>query len=162
MIRKQILPAASLSTCGSSDSTSLDVAKISSVLLTSECPEHPIENAFDGNDGPGGTRWVAGETGEQTIILAFDRPQTIREIALQFEELEFSRTQVLQLAVSQDGGQNFRELLRQEYNFSPGGATFEHEVFAVSAEGVTHLRLHLQPEKSGGSCRATLTSLALR
>ena len=162
MIRKQIVPSATAFPLGRPVRASLDLAAIANVLLTSECSEHPIENAFDANDGPGGTRWIAGEPGEQTVTLAFDSPQTIREVAVQCEELELSRTQVLRLAISQDGGQSYRELLRQEYNFSPQGATFESETWTISVEGVTHLRVHLQPDKSHAPVRATLTSLVLR
>ena len=50
----------------------------------------------------------------------------------------------------------------QEYNFSPPGTTFEREDWMVPAEGVTHLRLWIKPDKGGKPCRATLTSLALR
>jgi hypothetical protein len=81
---------------------------------------------------------------------------------LEVEELEVSRTQELRLSVSHDGGQTYRELRRQEYNFSPPGTTFEREDWAVLAEGVTHLQLWMKPDKGGKSCRATLTSLVLK
>ncbi|QDV37565.1 hypothetical protein [Tautonia plasticadhaerens] len=140
----------------------IDIAAVATVLVTSEDPEHPIDHAFDDHRGPGGTRWVAGEPGEQTIILAFDTPQVIRQVLLVVEELEVTRTQELQLAASADGGQTYRELLRQEFNFSPQGSTFEQEEWAVQAEGVTHLRLVIRPDKGGSIGRATITSLALR
>ena len=66
------------------------------------------------------------------------------------------------MAVSVDGGQTYRELVRQEFNFSPPGTTFEREDWAVTAEGVTHLRLWIKPDKGGKPCRGTITSLALR
>jgi hypothetical protein len=68
----------------------------------------------------------------------------------------------LHLSTSCDGGQTYRELLRQEYNFSPPGTTFEREQWALTAGGVTHLRLGIKPDKGGTPCRATLTSLILR
>src|SRR5690606_20871182 len=117
------------------------------VLVTSEDPEHPIDHAFDGDRGPGGTRWIAGEPGEQTVVLAFDAPQAIRRVALEVEEPEVARTQELQLAASTDGGQTYRDVLRQEYNFSPTGSTFEREDWDVQAEGVTNLRLMIRPDK---------------
>jgi hypothetical protein len=55
----------------------------------------------------------------------------------------------------------YREVLRQEYNFSPTGATFEREDWEVPARGVTHLRLVIRPDKGGNLFRATITSLAL-
>jgi hypothetical protein len=139
----------------------IDVAAVAAVLVTSEDPNHPVDNAFDRHRGPGGTRWIAGEPGEQTLILAFDAPQVIRQVALEVEETEIVRTQELQLAASSDGGTNYREVLRQEYNFSPQGSTFEREDWAVAAEGVTHLRLVIRPDKGGKPCRATVTSLVL-
>jgi hypothetical protein len=140
----------------------IDIAAVATVLVTSEDPDHPVDHAFDQQRGPGGSRWVAGEPGEQTLILAFDAPQTIRRILLEVEEPGVVRTQELQLAVSGDGGQTYRELVRQEYNFSPPGTTFEREDWAATAEGVTHLRLVIRPDKGGKPCRATLTSLVLR
>jgi hypothetical protein len=86
----------------------------------------------------------------------------IRRVALEVEETQVARTQELQLAISGDGGRTYHELLRQEYNFSPPGTTFEREDWAVSAEGVTHLRLVIRPNKGGRPCRATLSTLALR
>ena len=131
------------------------------MLVTSEAPEHPIDHVFDDHRGPGGTRWIAGEPGEQTVILAFDTPQTINQILLEIEEPEVARTQELQLSPSCDGGKTYRELLRQEFNFSPDGTTFEREKWTVSAQGVTHLRLVIKPDKGGKPCLATLTSLIL-
>jgi hypothetical protein len=103
----------------------------------------------------------AGEPGEQDVILAFDAPQSTHRIVLEVEEPEVARTQELQLACSGDGGRTYRELVRQEYNFSPPGTTFEREDWAVPADGITHLRLVIKPDKGGKPCRATITSLAL-
>ena len=140
----------------------IDIAAVATVQVTSEDPRIPWTTPSITQRGPGGTRWVAGEPGEQAVILAFDAPQTIRQIILEVEETEVARTQELQLAVSNDGGQTYRELLRQEFNFSPPGTTFEREDWAVTAEGVTHLRLQIKPDKGGKPCRATITSLVLR
>ena len=140
----------------------INIAAVATVLVTSEDPEHPVDHAFDDNRGPGGNRWIAGEPGEQTLILAFDTPQAIRRVILEVEEPEVARTQELQLAISTDGGRTYREVLRQEYNFSPPGTTFEREEWGVQAEGVTHLRLVIQPDKGGKPCRATITSLVVR
>jgi hypothetical protein len=139
----------------------IDVAALATVLVTSEDPDHPVDHVFDDHPGQGGTRWVAGESDEQVLILAFDVPQSIRRVILEIEEREVARTQEIQLAVSGDGGRTYRELVRQEYNFSPTGTTFEREDWAVVAEGVTHLRLQIKPDKGGKSWRATITSLVL-
>ena len=139
-----------------------DIAALAIVRVTSEAADHPIDHVFDTRRGPGGSRWVAAAPGEQVLILAFDAAQTIRRVSLEVEELEVSRTQELELSVSSDGGQTYRELRRQEYTFSPPGTTFEREDWAVTAEGITHLQLRIKPDKGGKPCRATLTSLAIQ
>lgn len=138
------------------------IAAIATVWVTSEATDAPIDHVFDQNRGPGGSRWVAAEPGEQRLILAFDTPQTLRTISLEVEEPEVSRTQVLCVSVSSDEGRTYRELLRQEYTFSPPGTTYEREVWAVTVDGLTHLQLVITPDKGGTPCRATLTSLALQ
>lgn len=160
MLRKRIVkvpPGLSVPEPGEMDITATAV-----VQVTSEDPIHPIEHVFDHRRGPGGSRWVAAEPGEQTLILAFDTPQIIHQTIVEVEEPEVSRTQELRLSVSHDGGQTYRELHRQEYNFSPPGTTFEREDWVVRAEGVTHLQLRLKPDKGGQPCRATLTALVLQ
>jgi hypothetical protein len=139
-----------------------DIAALATVLVTSEAADHPIDNVFDTQRGPGGSRWVAAAPGEQVLILACDAAQTIRRISLEVEELEAGRTQELQLSVSSDGGETYRELRRQEYTFSPPGTTFEREDWAITAEGITHLQLRITPDKGGKPCRATLISLTVQ
>jgi hypothetical protein len=159
-MRKQILksnPATSVSLPGE-----LNVAALATVAVTSETADHPVENAFDSRGGPGGSRWIAETPGEQTLLLAFDAPQTLRQVSLEVEENREHRTQELQLAVSRDGGNTYHEVLRQEFNFSPSGTTFQHEEWTVAAQGVTHLRLCVKPDKGGKPCQASLTTLSLR
>jgi hypothetical protein len=139
-----------------------DIAAIATVFVSSETAEHPLDHAFDHQRGPGGSRWMAAEPGEQVLILAFDTPQAISKIILEVEESEVSRTQELSVAVSYDGGQTYRELLRQEYTFSPPGTTFEREAWAVTAVGVTHVQLIIKPDKGDKPCRASLTALAFQ
>jgi hypothetical protein len=159
MLRKQILehPAAMPLPAGE-----INVIEVATVLVTSETADHPIDNVFDGRRGPGGSRWVAEKPGEQTLILAFDAPQMIHTITLEVEEPAVSRTQELALSLSKDGGQTYREVVRQEFNFSPPGTAFEREHWTVSADMVTHLRLSIKPDKGNHACKATLTSLALQ
>lgn len=159
MLRKQIVPKQSSAPVFLEGEIS--VPDVATVQVTSEDAEHPIDNVFDHNRGPGGSRWIAVGPGEQTVTLLFDSPQTIRKIGVEIEELAVSRTQELSLAVSSDGGRTYRELVRQEFNFSPPGTSFERELWSASAAGVTHLRLEIKPDKGGRAGRATLTSLAL-
>jgi len=141
--------------------TELDIEAIATVHVTSAEPDHLITNVFDRSRGLGGSRWVAQKSGEQSLVLTFHTPQTIRRIDLEIEEQEVSRSQELWLCVSHDNGHTYQNLLRQEYNFSPPGTTFEREQWLVTAQEVTHLRLRVKPDKSGQPCRATVTSLIL-
>jgi hypothetical protein len=162
MLRKHIDPNPSQAAAIGTEPAGLHIPALATVLVTSESGDHPVDHLFDGRNGPGGTRWVASADGEQTLILAFDTPQAIREVGLEVEEPSASRTQVLTLSLSQDGGRTYREIVRQEFNFSPPGTTFEREVWNVPAGRVTHLRIAIQPEKGGTPHRATLTSLTIR
>jgi hypothetical protein len=159
-LRKHLLTAQPLAS--GSQVGAKEIAAIADVWVTSEAAEAPIDHVFDQHGGPGGSRWVAAGPGEQRLILAFDTPQTLRTISLEVEEPEVSRTQVLDVSVSCDGGQTYQELRRQEYTFSPPGTTFEREEWSVVVEGATHLQLVIRPDKGGAPCRATLTSLALQ
>jgi hypothetical protein len=159
-LRKRILDTAETPT-GGHDPAAVDVVAIATVIVTSEQATNPVNHIFDQSGGPGGTRWVAARVGEQDLILDFDTPQTIKRIVLEVEETEVSRRQEVVVSVSRDGGQVYDELIRQEYNFSPPGTTFERETWSVSAQRVTHLRLHITPDKDGKPSRATVTSLVL-
>lgn len=166
MLRKQIIPSPDRAAAGGPGVSprlgAKDIPAIATVLVSSESGDHPVDNLFDGRDGPGGSRWIASADGEQTVILAFDAPQTIGAVGLETEEAHASRTQELCLSLSRDGGQTYRDVLRQEFTFSPGGSTFEREDWRVAADGVTHLRVAIRPDKGSAPGRATLTSLTIR
>ena len=159
MLRKRVIPRRY------PDSAAFDgelsIPAVATVEVTSEDGAHPVDHAFDPHRGPGGTRWIAGEPGAQTVLLVFDHPQVLRTIGVEIEELAVSRTQELTVAVSSDGGRTYRELVRQEFTFSPTGTSFEREVWARAESGVTHLRLDIKPDKGGHVGLATLTSLIL-
>src|SRR5262245_10774766 len=111
MLRKHIIPGPAHETPTSGTALypdGKDIPSLATVLVTSEAPGSPVDHLFDTHDGPGGTRWMAASDGEQTIILAFDTPQSIREVGLETEELRTSRTQVLTLSLSRDGGKSYR------------------------------------------------------
>jgi len=141
----------------------ISIPDSATVMVTSEMSEHPIDHMFDGHHGPRSTKWVAGEAGDQSVILAFDTPCNLRKVSLEVEETDVERTQELTLAISHDGGQTYREVLRQEYTFSPPGTTFEREEWCVPAVSVTNLWVWLRPNKGKAvDCRATITSLTLQ
>ena len=159
MLRKQVISKPSRDPAPLEGEIS--IADVATVQVTSEETHHPIDHAFDRSRGPGGSRWVAGAPGEQSVTLLFDSPQTIRRVGVEVEELAVSRTQELALSVSSDGGRTYRELVRQEFNFSPPGTSFERELWSVSVGAVTHLRLDIKPDKGGRAGLASLTSLSV-
>ena len=136
----------------------LDLELLAQVEITSEDRDYPIESALIPGTGPG---WQAGQPGEQTIRLLFDEPQRIKWIRLMFHEDECKRTQEFVLRWSPDGGQSYREIVRQQYNFSSSGAASEVEDYDVNLDGVTVLELRIVPDISGGSAPASLAQLRL-
>jgi hypothetical protein len=157
MMRKQIIDR-SPKTPASSDHTWLDLERLARVEITSEETGHPIESALTTGGGPG---WLAAEAGKQTIRLLFDEPQALGHIRLVFEEGRQARTHEFVLRWSRDGGKSYREILRQQYTFSPPGAIREVEDYTVSLDGVDALELTVVPDMSGGDARASLISLRL-
>jgi hypothetical protein len=97
----------------------------------------------------------------QTIRLIFDEPQRLTHILLVFEETETERTQEFVLRWSPDGGRSFREILRQQWNFSPPKTVREAEEFQVALSDVTTVELVIEPDISRGAARASLKSLRL-
>ncbi|PQP33751.1 carbohydrate-binding protein, partial [Desulfobacteraceae bacterium SEEP-SAG9] len=105
--------------------------------------------------------WRAAGPGKQTIRLLFDYPQRLQRIWLNFVETRTERTQEYVLRWSPDGGQSFREIVRQQWNFSPQGATSETEDLHVELPAVTVLELSIIPDISGGNAFASLAQLRL-
>jgi hypothetical protein len=60
-----------------------------------------------------------------------------------------------------DGGDSFREIVRQQWNFSPLHTIREVEEYQVELSNVTVLELIIVPNVSGGAARASLKSLRL-
>ncbi|MCI0664783.1 MAG: hypothetical protein L0220_27285, partial [Acidobacteria bacterium] len=123
----------------------LNLEDLAQVEFTSEDAEYPIETALLPGTGSG---WRAAQAGEQTIRLNFDRPQQLNRIRLLFLEPDAVRTQEFTLRWSPDGGQSFREIVRQQWNFSPPDATREVEDYRVELSGVTILELTIVPDMS--------------
>jgi hypothetical protein len=134
----------------------LDLDRLADVEITSEENDYPIESALIPGAGPG---WRAAQPGEQTIRLLFDEPLRLRRIHLLFNEGDMERTQEFVLRWSPDGGQSYREILRQQYNFSPPEAAREIEDYDIDLDGVTALELRIIPDISGGGARASLAQL---
>ena len=140
------------------DQAWMDVDRIASVDVSSEESDYPIESALllEGKRG-----WRAADPGMQTIRLIFDEPQKLRRILLVFEDTENSRTQEFVLRWSPDIQYSSREIVRQQWNFSPPDSVRETEDYAVELSEVKVLELMIVPDKSGGEVRASLVSLRL-
>jgi hypothetical protein len=136
----------------------LNVEGLAEVEITSEDAAHPIESALLPGGAPG---WRAAGPGKQSIRLLFTRPQRLRRIWLSFVETGAGRTQEYVLRWSPDGGQSFREIVRQQWNFSPEGAAGETEDHHVDLPAVTVLELSIIPDISGGEAVASLAQLRL-
>jgi hypothetical protein len=144
------------------ESTSLDlkwlnIEELAEVEITSEDVAHPIESALQ----PGRSGWRAASSGKQTIRLLFDSPQKIQRIWIDFVEPDTERTQEYVLRWSADGGKSYREIVRQQWNFSPNGATRETEDLQVDLPAVKVLELSIIPDISGRNVLATLAQLRL-
>ncbi len=155
-MRKRIIDAVPKDTAPDDDW--LDLERVAQVEITSEDATRPIEAALRPGTEAG---WRAAQPGKQTIRLIFDQPLRLRRIWLLFLEPTAERTQEFVLRWSPDDGKSFREIVRQQWNFSPHGATREVEDYAVDLAAVSVLELIIIPDKSGGAARASLAQLRL-
>src|ERR1035437_3570606 len=137
----------------------LDLDDAAVVEVTSEEKEYPVESALVSGEMRG---WRAADSGTQTVRLIFDEPQRFTRIALAFEETETERTQEFVLRWSGDGGRSFREVVRQQWDFSPPNTSREVEEYQFDLSGVAVLELIIVPDISRGSAPAPLKRLGLR
>ena len=133
----------------------LDLEEIARVEVTSEDPNFPIEAALAAGEGSG---WRAAKKGKQIIRIALDNPRTLRRIRLEFSETEIERTQEFTLRWSDEAAGPFREIVRQQWNFSPQGSTSEVEDYQVNLDSVSVLELALKPDLAPNKAFATLTA----
>jgi hypothetical protein len=156
-MRKRII-APPRETMQTGEGSGLDVNRAAIVEVTSEDEDFPIESAFVFGDSRG---WRAAAPGSQTIRLIFDQPQKLKCISLIFEENDTQRTQEFVLQWSTDGGLSVKEIVRQQWTFSPPTSTREIEEYEVDFSNVTLLELLIKPNISGGPDRASLKNLRL-
>jgi hypothetical protein len=136
----------------------LDLEHAAVVEVTSEDKNFPVESAFASEDAPG---WRAAAPGSQTIRLIFDHPQRLRCVSLIFEEDETARTQEFVLRWSSDDERTLKEIVRQQWNFSPPESIREFEEYQVDLYNVNVLELVIKPDIGGGAARASLKNLRL-
>lgn len=136
----------------------LDLERAATVEVTSEDQDFPIKSSLSIGPRQG---WRASQPGAQTIRLVFDEPQKVKRISLVFEEKGMTRTQEFVLRASSNAGGPFREIVRQQWNFSAPTSTQETEEYQVELPAVSILELTIVPDISGGAARASLKSLRL-
>jgi len=156
-MRKQTINSGSEAVSRSGD-VWLDLERLAQVEITSESAEHPIEAALIPDRGPG---WRAAQPGKQAIRLIFDQPLSLGRILLRFDEEEQGRTQEFVLRWLPEGQQSPREIVRQQFTFSPPGTNQEIEDYTVELNRVTGLELEIVPDISGGGAYATLAQMRL-
>jgi len=139
----------------------LDLDSLATVQITSEDLLFPIDNALKAGSSAG---WRASAKGPQFIRINFDSPAAIRRIHLHFVEHEADRSQEIAIYVV-SGSADSREVVRQQYTFTPNGSTEETEDYTVSLSGVTSLELRIDPDRAHDPTHsqnfATLQSLRL-
>ena len=120
-----------------------DLERIARVEITSEDELFPIEHALGRTATTG---WRAASTGPQVIRLHFDEPQNIRRIQLHFVHRSSERAQ--EFAILAGAGSELREIVRQQFTFSPDGSTEELEDYPVTLDGITAFELQIDPDRS--------------
>ena len=141
-----------------SESNWLNLEELAEVEITSEDAAHPVESALVAGNTTG---WRAAEPGDQTIRLLFNHPQQLKRIWINFVELETERTQEYVLRWSSDNGLSFREIVRQQWNFSPPSTTNEIEDHRVELPATQILELSIKPDISNGTAVASLACMRL-
>jgi hypothetical protein len=156
-MRKRVIDSA-LEAASPPEHNWLDLDSMATVEVTSEGEGHPIEAALLPHKDGG---WSAASAGTQTIRLLFDKPQKLRRIRLVFEETKVQRTQEFVLRWAANGGDAYRDIVRQQWNFSPPDTVRETEDHSVELANVKALELVIVPDISGGEARASLLALRL-
>jgi hypothetical protein len=136
----------------------LDLEQLAELEISSQDTEHPIECALLDEPGAG---WRAAEPGKQIIRLLFAPPRNVHRIRLEFLESAMERTQEYVVRWSSDGGESLREILRQQWNFSPVSSPCEIEDYRVELIGLTVLELIIDPDIGGRAAFASLVQLRL-
>jgi hypothetical protein len=135
----------------------LKLQELAEVEVTSEADGYPVESAFNFGAGPG---WCAASPGEQRIRLVFDQPQSIKRVRLRFNEPEVARTQEFSVKWSGGAGDSLKEVIRQQWNFSPQ-AEIESEDYRVDLKAVSIFELTIDRDLGAGKAVATLADWRL-
>ena len=141
-MRKSIVSPSAVATTPISDLWR-DLERIARVEISSENESFPIENALGKKATDG---WKAATTGPQLIRLHFDEPLAVKRLQLHFVDKTSERSQ--EFAVFAGAGAELKEVVRQQWSFSPQGSTEETEDYTVNLSGITTLELRIDPDRS--------------
>ena len=120
-----------------------DLERIARVEISSEDEQFPIEHALGKKVTTG---WKAATTGPQLIRLHFDEPLNIKRLQLHFVDKAAERSQ--EFAVYAGSGAELKEVVRQQWSFSPNGSPEEVEDYTVNLSGITTLEVRIDPDRS--------------
>jgi hypothetical protein len=79
----------------------------------------------------------------------------------QFNESDVARTQEFIVRWSGRPDEPLREVVRQQWNFSPDGSTAESEDYAIDLKRVSILELTIDPDRGAGEALANLADWRL-
>ena len=157
-MRKRVLGSTQLPRDAADGHEWLKLQDIAEVQVTSEAEGYPIETVVNFGAGPG---WRAASPGIQRIRLVFDQPQSIRRMRLQFNESDVARTQEFTVRWSGRPDEPLKEVVRQQWNFSPDDSTAESEDYAIDLKGASVLELTIDPDRGAGEALAKLADWRL-
>ena len=158
VMRKRVLGSTLLPSDAADGHEWLKLQDLAEGEVTSEADGYPVETAFNFGVGPG---WRAASPGIQRIRLVFDQPQSIQRMRLQFNEPDVVRTQEFTVGWSGRPDEPLKEVVRQQWNFSPDGSAAESEDYAIDLKGVSILELTIDPDRGAGEALAKLAEWRL-
>jgi hypothetical protein len=157
-MRKHLLDSTTVDEPQESGLAWLAVDQLATIEISSEDAAYPIESVFQAGGGNG---WRAAAPGTQLIRLLFDSPQPLGSIWLRFSESQVERTQEFTLRYAEQGRVADREIVRQQWSFSPSGSTSETEKYKVDLPKVSVLELSLDPDQGRGEAFASVAEWRL-
>ena len=110
---------------------------------------------------PAPSAWTADTPGEQLIDVRFQHPTAVRRIRLVSSETEHSRTQEMTIWASLLRGERHREVLRQQFNFTPHGATLQVEDYGLELNDVSSIQVRIVPSIDGAPAIACVKELQI-
>jgi hypothetical protein len=129
------------------DPSWMQITEFADISASSEAAQHPVASAFVAGTE---SEWKASEPGPQVLAVRFRAPRTISRIKLVIIDADYARTQELSITWSSDRGERHGVAVRQQFNFSPRGATRQVEDYTVDLRDVASLELRIVPDVSGG------------